>query len=80
MDIRELRSIGELHAVEAMQKEVWGVADLEVLPAIHMIAAREVGAILLGAFRTIRPAPPVAAMNPGVGPTGGWSNPAPMAG
>ena len=50
MDIREIRSVDELHAVEALQRDVWGVTDLEVLPAIHMIAAREVGAIILGAF------------------------------
>ena len=50
MDVREIRSIEDLHAVEALQREVWGVEDLEVLPAIHMIAAREVGAIILGAF------------------------------
>ena len=50
MDIRDIRTIDELHAVEALQKEVWHVADLEVLPAIHMIAAREVGAIIIGAF------------------------------
>lgn len=50
MDIRELRSQAELHAVEEMQKEVWQCSDLEVLPAIHMTAAREVGSILLGAF------------------------------
>ena len=50
MDIREIRGREELSAVEELQKEVWGCADLEVLPAIHMIAAREVGAILVGAF------------------------------
>jgi predicted GNAT superfamily acetyltransferase len=50
MDIREIRGHAELRAVEELQKEVWGCSDLEVLPAIHMIAAREVGAILLGAF------------------------------
>ena len=49
-DIREIRGIDELRAVEALQREVWDCNDLEVLPAIHMIAAREVGAILLGAF------------------------------
>ena len=49
-DVREIRGIDELRAVEALQKEVWDCNDLEVLPAIHMIAAREVGAILLGAF------------------------------
>ena len=50
MFIRDVSEIDELHAIEALQKEVWGVADLEVLPAIHMIAAREVGAIIIGAF------------------------------
>ena len=50
MDIREIRGHAELRAVEELQKEVWVCSDLEVLPAIHMIAAREVGAILLGAF------------------------------
>jgi predicted GNAT superfamily acetyltransferase len=50
MQIREIRSIEELHAVEQLQRDVWGVGELEVLPAIHMIAAREVGAIILGAF------------------------------
>lgn len=50
MEIRELRGQTELRAVEGLQKEVWGCSDLDVLPAIHMTAAREVGAILLGAF------------------------------
>lgn len=50
MPVREISGIDELRAVEALQKEVWSVADLEVLPAVHMIAAREVGAILIGAF------------------------------
>ena len=50
MEIREVRGRDELRAVEALQREVWNCNDLEVLPAIHMIAAREVGAILIGAF------------------------------
>jgi predicted GNAT superfamily acetyltransferase len=50
MEIREVHSIDDLHAVEGLQRDVWGVSDLEVLPAIHMIAAREVGAIIIGAF------------------------------
>ena len=50
MEIREIRSIEELHTVEQLQKDVWNVDDLEVLPAIHMIAAREVGALIIGAF------------------------------
>lgn len=50
MEIREIQSHDELRAVEDMQKEVWGCDDREILPAIHMIAARQVGSILLGAF------------------------------
>lgn len=49
-DIREIRTREELRAVEALQKEVWGCDDLEVVPAVHMFAARAVGAIVLGAF------------------------------
>jgi predicted GNAT superfamily acetyltransferase len=49
-DIREIRGIDELRAVEALQKEVWECPDLEVVPAYHMIASRKVGAILIGAF------------------------------
>lgn len=50
MDIREIRGRDELRAVEGLQKQVWGCDDLEVVPALQMIAAREVGAILVGAF------------------------------
>jgi predicted GNAT superfamily acetyltransferase len=50
MDIREIAGRDELRAVEALQKEVWACDDLDVVPAVHMIAARAVGAILIGAF------------------------------
>lgn len=50
MDIREIKSRDELRAVEALQKEVWGVSDLEIVPAIEFIATQHVGAILIGAF------------------------------
>jgi len=50
MEIREIRGAVELRAVETLQQEVWQCNDLEVVPAVHMMAAREVGAILLGAF------------------------------
>ena len=50
MEIRDIRGPQELRAVEDLQKEVWRCDDREILPSIHMIAAREVGAILLGAF------------------------------
>jgi predicted GNAT superfamily acetyltransferase len=50
MNIREIQGRDELRAVEALQKEVWGCSDLEVVPAIEMIATQAVGAILIGAF------------------------------
>jgi chorismate synthase len=48
--IRELETLSEITEVELLQKEVWGVADREILPALAMIPLKEVGGILLGAF------------------------------
>lgn len=48
--IRHLETFDELRAVEEMQKEVWGVPDLDVVPATHLIAAKAAGGVLLGAF------------------------------
>lgn len=39
-----------MREVEALQKEVWGCDDLDVVPLTLLTAAREVGAILIGAF------------------------------
>lgn len=50
MEIREIRVLDELRAIESLQKEVWGCEDRELVPALHMIAAREVGAVIVGAF------------------------------
>lgn len=48
--IREVHGLEELRAVEALQKEIWQCSDLDVVPALEMIATRAAGAILLGAF------------------------------
>jgi len=50
MDIREVRGIDELHAVEDMQIEVWGVSEREIVSALTLIPVVAVGGILLGAF------------------------------
>jgi predicted GNAT superfamily acetyltransferase len=50
MDIRPIRGIDEYRAVEDLQKEIWQIDDREIVPAVHMIPACEVGAILVGAF------------------------------
>jgi predicted GNAT superfamily acetyltransferase len=47
--IRDIDS-SELRAVEALQKEVWGVADLDVVPVTLFVAAKAVGATLIGAY------------------------------
>jgi predicted GNAT superfamily acetyltransferase len=48
--IREVETAAEMRAVEELQKEVWGIPDLDVVPATHLIAAKAAGGVLLGAF------------------------------
>jgi len=48
--IRDLRTFDDLKQVEAVEKEVWSSADLDVLPMTLTIAAREAGNLWLGAF------------------------------
>ena len=48
--IRDIDRTEELRAVEALQKEVWGCSDLDVVPLTMLIATREVGGVLIGAY------------------------------
>jgi predicted GNAT superfamily acetyltransferase len=48
--IRDIESVSELRSVEALQKEVWGCADLDVVPLTIFVAGRKVGATLIGAY------------------------------
>jgi predicted GNAT superfamily acetyltransferase len=48
--IRDIETLDEMHEVEQLQREIWGVSDLEVLPALALRPQKEVGAILMGAF------------------------------
>jgi predicted GNAT superfamily acetyltransferase len=48
--IRDIETLAEMRAVEQLQREIWGVADLEVLPALALKPLKEVGAVLIGAF------------------------------
>lgn len=50
IEIRRVSTAAEYRAVEDLQKEVWACDEREIVPAIHMIPASHVGAILLGAF------------------------------
>lgn len=48
--VRDIKSTSELRSVEALQKEVWGCDDLDVVPLTLLVASREVGATLIGAY------------------------------
>jgi predicted GNAT superfamily acetyltransferase len=48
--IRDIETLDEMHEVEQLQREIWGVSELDVLPALALRPQKEVGAILIGAF------------------------------
>ena len=48
--IRDVNKQAEMRAIEELQKEVWGIPDLDVVPLSHLVAARAAGGVLLGAF------------------------------
>jgi chorismate synthase len=48
--IRDIETLAEMREVEELQREIWGVEDLEVYPALAFKPQKEVGAILIGAF------------------------------
>jgi predicted GNAT superfamily acetyltransferase len=48
--IRDIESGSDLRAVEKVQKEVWACDDLDIVPYTLLVAGREVGATLIGAY------------------------------
>jgi predicted GNAT superfamily acetyltransferase len=50
LDFREITEPVELRAVEQLQKEVWGIPDLDVVPLSQLVAATAAGGVLIGAF------------------------------
>lgn len=48
--IRDIELIPEMRAAEALQKEVWGCDDRDIVPLTLLAATKAVGAILIGAF------------------------------
>lgn len=48
--IRDLQSFDDLKQVEGVEKEVWGLSDLDTTPLTLTIAMQQVGSIWLGAF------------------------------
>ena len=48
--IRDVELVAELRAVEELQMDVWGRSERDVVPLSQLIAARNVGGHVLGAF------------------------------
>src|SRR5271166_856179 len=48
--IRDLRSFEDLKQVEQVEREVWGLSDLDITPLTLAIATKEAGSIWVGAF------------------------------
>ena len=48
--IQPIDDVAEMRAVEDLQKEVWGIPDIEVVPLTQLVAAKEAGGTLIGAF------------------------------
>lgn len=48
--IRDIETTPELRAVEEMQREVWGIPDLDIVPLAHLVAVKTAGGVLIGAF------------------------------
>lgn len=48
--IRDLELIEEIHEVEELQKEVWGISERDIVPMTQLVAARETGGTLIGAY------------------------------
>jgi predicted GNAT superfamily acetyltransferase len=50
IDIRDIDRLDDVRAVERLQKEAWGIDDLDVDPLTQLVAAKETGGQLIGAF------------------------------
>lgn len=50
IEIRGLRGLDELNEAVRLQKEIWGFADIELLPLRLFVVAQKVGGQTLGAF------------------------------
>ena len=48
--VRDIDGQAEMRAVEELQKEVWGVPDLDVVPLTQFVAAKASGGVVIGAF------------------------------
>ncbi len=50
IDIREIKELPELKAIEELQEKIWGCSEREILPSLALIPLLEIGGVLIGAF------------------------------
>ena len=50
VEVRDILSIDEMRVTEDIQREVWGLADIDIVPAAQMKAAVHAGGQVAGAF------------------------------
>ena len=50
INIRRIENVDEMRAVEALQQEVWGISEREIVSFMMFIPTLAVGGVLLGAF------------------------------
>ncbi len=48
--VRDIDGQTEMRSVEELQKEVWGLPDLDVVPLTQLVAAKASGGVVIGAF------------------------------
>src|SRR5438876_9330282 len=48
--VRDINGPAEMRFVEEVQKEVWGLHDLDVVPLTQLVAAKASGGVVIGAF------------------------------
>ena len=54
MTIRPITELSELDKCLALQREAWGLADIEVIPVRMLVTQNRVGGLVLGAFEDER--------------------------
>src|SRR5437867_6143924 len=50
MTIRPLSEIAEFQACVELQRETWGSADIDIMPARYFVTSTHIGGVVLGAF------------------------------
>ena len=53
IEIRPVKTENEYHAVETLQREIWGAQDIEIIAFEMLMTAHKNGGVMLGAFDTI---------------------------